>query len=91
MLRLHHIFRPPFFFLVSSLCKLRQKRSLIINGQEQKNELPLMGPAHLAIPHQTPELLNQELCSSGFICQRSAVFSLQDDSQDHSFLQQNLF
>lgn len=49
-----------------------------------------MGTAHLAIPDQTPELLNQELCSSGFICQRGAVFSLQDDSPDRGFLQRNL-
>jgi len=50
-----------------------------------------MDTACLAIPDQTSELLNRVFCSSGFICQRSAVFSLKDDSPGYSFLQWNLF
>lgn len=46
-----------------------------------------MDAAHLAIPGQTSELLNTVFCSSGFICQRIALFSLKDNSPDYSFLQ----
>lgn len=87
MSRSHHI----FLVLMSSLCQLRQKISLIISRQRQKKELPLMDTARLAIPHQTSELLNRVFCSSGSMCQRSAVFPLKDDSPDYSFLQWSLF
>lgn len=50
-----------------------------------------MDTAHLAIPDQTSELPNRVFCSSGFICQRSAAFSLKHDLPDYSFLRLNLF